>query len=83
MSRFNGFLGLRYAGKRLQLRVEADCSYERPDGDVVPTEMPHPMEAVSGKIFYEGDAPQPDGSLMFTAPLGENAAHVVLVRVVD
>ncbi|MBM3967930.1 MAG: hypothetical protein FJ308_23185 [Planctomycetes bacterium] len=76
---FGGFLGVRLAGRRLQFRVEAKVDYNRPDDDVEPKDMNHPMDRIQGTLFYEGQAPE--HALMFAAPLDDHTYHVVLFTV--
>lgn len=76
---FSGFLGVRLAGRRLQFRVDAEVGYDRPDDDVEPKDMNHPMDKIQGTLFYEGQAPE--HALMFAAPLDDYTYHVVLFTV--
>jgi len=76
---FNGFLGVRLAGRHLQFRVDAEAGYDRPDDDVEPRDMNHPRDRIQGKLFYKGQAPE--HALMFAAPLDDHTHQVVLFTV--
>jgi hypothetical protein len=76
---FGGFLGVRLAGRRLQFRIDAEVGYDRPDDDVEPKDMNHPMDRIQGRLFYEGHAPE--HALIFAAPLDDHSYHFVLFSV--
>lgn len=77
----NGFFGVRRAGGDLELRIEVQASYSRPDDDVESTVMSHPKDSVAGSLFYQGAVPE--HGLAFLAPLDGEAYHVVLFTVDD
>ena len=74
-----GTLGVRLAGGRLQLRVDAQVHYSRPDDDIEPQKVIHPKETIQGQLVYEG--PAPEHALLFAAPLDDHTQQIVLFTV--
>lgn len=70
-----GFLGARKAGSEVQLRIEFDSNFDRPDFKAYPT-LDFPRQSCKGKLFYEGELPS--NHLVFLAPIDEVSFHAVL-----
>jgi hypothetical protein len=72
---FNGFLGARRAGARVQFRIDGVASYKTDVFHDNPSLLYHNGE-VRGKLEFEGDLPA--GALVFYAPLDDNWYDVVI-----